>query len=400
MPLRAEMRLRIERILRGVVIATLAMMLWRSWRATDRNADGAIRARDVNSARLAEWSRSRAARFHLSLDSLPVSWQRSWLRALAASGSKISWSGDLQPMMIDAQPIAAPSGGTRVLLGANAKDRVVLRDEIGPLDTLHIQNVGASISVASFSGRIIAGAGGSMASAAQPDSLVLRKLLVIGAAGWESKFAVAALEESGWKVDALLRVAPGVDVRQGSPASIDTAHYSAVIAIDSTAANYSDRIAAYVAAGGGAILGSSARILAAATSGSSVPIERTSGKVTAAASRVGAGRVIRISVDDTWRRRMTGDADGVREHRSWWTDMVSRVAYAPSVPHGGTRDAGRGTGDGAPFADLVSAIGSATSGPALLNRVAPRSIWMALLFLVFSLALLAEVGSRRRRGAS
>jgi len=399
MPLRAETRLRIEQILRGFVIATLAIMLFRSLRATDGTAADAIRARDVNSARLAEWSRSSAARLHLSLDSLPVLWQRSWLRALAGSGSKITWSGDLQPMMIDAQPIAAPSGGTRVLLAANGKERVVLRDEIGPLDTLRLQNVGASISLASFAGRITAGAGGSKASAAQPDSLLLRKVLVIGAAGWESKFAVAALEESGWKVDALLRVAPGVDVRQGSPASIDTAHYSAVIAIDSTAANYSDRIAAYVAQGGGVILGPSARILVGATSGSSVPIERRSGSVIAAASRVGAGRVMRIAVDDTWRRRMTGDADGVREHRSWWTGMVSRVAYAPSVPHGGTRDAGRGTGEGAPYADLVSAIGSASSGSGFPIRVASRSVWMALLFLIFSLALLGEVASRRRRGA-
>ena len=400
MPSRAETRLRIEQILRGVVIAALALMLWGSWRTTDGNAADAVRARDVNSSRLAEWSRSRAgAQIHLSLDSLPVSWERSWLRALAGSGSRITWSGDLQPMMIDAQPIAAPSGGTRVLLAANGKDRVVLRDEIGPLDTLQSQNLGASVVLASFAGRITADAGGSMASAAQPDSLLLRKLLVIGAAGWESKFAVAALEESGWKVDALLRVAPGVDVRQGSPASIDTAHYSAVIAIDSTAASYSDRIAAYVTEGGGVIVGRSARILVAATSGNTVPIERRSGKVIAAASRVAAGRALRISVDDTWRQRMTGDADGVREHRSWWTDMVSRVAYAPSLPRG-TRDEGWGTGEGAPYAELVSAIGSATAGPALLTRVAPKSFWTALLFLVFSLALIGEVGSRRRRGAS
>ena len=124
-----------------------------------------------------------------------------------------------------------------------------------------------------------------------------------------------------------------------------------------------------------------------------MPIERRSGNVIAAASRVGAGRVLRISVDDTWRRRMTGEADGVREHRAWWTDMVSRVAYAPSLPRGADAE-------GAPYADFVSAIGSATAGPALLSRVGSKSVWTALLFLVFSLALIGEVGSRRRRGAS
>ena len=401
MPSRAEMRPRLEQILRGVVVAALMVLLWRSLRASDSDAAKSIRARGINDRSLVEWSRgSAASHVHLSVDSLPVGWQRSWLRALAGSGTRITWSGDLWPMMIDAQPIAAPSGGTRVLLAADGEGPVVLRDEIGPLDTLRLQNVGASISIASLAGRISARAGGSIASAAQPDSLLLRRLLVIGAAGWESKFAVAALEENGWKVDALLRVAPGVDVRQGSPASIDTAHYSAVIAIDSTAANYSDRIAAYVTEGGGVILGPSARILTAATSAISVPIERRSGAVTAAASRVGAGRALRLSIDDTWRWRMTGDADGVAKHRAWWTGMVSRVAYAPSVPRNSAsaRDADGADAEESPYADLVSAIGSPTSGSGSASGVATKSIWTALLFSLFALALLAEIGSRRRRG--
>jgi hypothetical protein len=106
-----------------------------------------------------------------------------------------------------------------------------MSDEVGVIDTLPQHDAGASVTLNSMAGRLSARAKSSVASTVVRDSVVLRRILVIGEAGWESKFVVAALEEEGWKVDALIRVAPGVDVTQGS-AAIDTSRYSAVIALD------------------------------------------------------------------------------------------------------------------------------------------------------------------------
>ena len=83
------------------------------------------------------------------------------------------------------------------------------------------------------------------------DSLALKPVLVLGAAGWESKFTIAALEERGWRVASRVRVAPNVDVTQGPLGAIDTARYSAVIALDSTAASSATAIARYAREGGG-----------------------------------------------------------------------------------------------------------------------------------------------------
>src|SRR5260221_12504209 len=95
---------------------------------------------------------------------------------------------------------------------------------------------------------------GATASTVPRDSVVLHKVLVISDANWESKFVVAALEEAGWKVDALIRVAPSVNVTQGSMAAIDTAGYSAVVALDGSASPYANRLADYVQSGGGVVL--------------------------------------------------------------------------------------------------------------------------------------------------
>src|SRR5438034_1064430 len=76
------------------------------------------------------------------------------------------------------------------------------------------------------------------------DTLGLRRLLVLGQAQWETKFTIAALEERGWQVDAHIVVSPKGkgDVRQGDIGVIDTARYSAVLAVDTTAARYGARI--------------------------------------------------------------------------------------------------------------------------------------------------------------
>src|SRR5439155_9242193 len=131
---------------------------------------------------------------------------------------------------------------------------VLVSDDIGVIDTVRPESVGAGVALGSATGRITGRVNGSVASTVNPDPISLHKVLVIGSAGWESKFVVAALEEEGWKVDALIRLAPDIKVTQGSASMIDTSRYTAVVALDSAASPYANRIIEFVRSGGGAVL--------------------------------------------------------------------------------------------------------------------------------------------------
>ncbi len=263
MPSRAELRVRGEWVLRAIVIAALAAMLWQTLRAETGSPARLISKRGLDASALSEWSKmpGASAAIQLRLDGAPSGLERAWLRALAAAGSTISWSGDLAPLMLDVRPRAAPAGGTTVLVGAPRGSSVAVGDEIGAVDTLTTKGTGASIALRAGPSRIYARSRGTTASTSPADSVLLRKVMVIGSAGWESKFVVAALEEEGWKVAAFIRVAPGVDVTQGSLAAIDTARYSAVVALDSAASLYAARIAEFVRTGGGLLLAPGAALL-------------------------------------------------------------------------------------------------------------------------------------------
>jgi hypothetical protein len=412
------MRVRIEQFLRGVVIAVLAVMLWQSLRGTGGSGARVIRGRGLGGNALPRWSAlaNPPGRIHVQLDSTPAPLERAWLGALVGAGTNVSWNGELAPVMIEARPIASPTGGTRLLVAAPSGNSIVLSDDIGPIDTVRPQSTGASIDLGSVSDRVTASAKGSLASTLRRDSLVLKKVLAIGTASWESKFMVAALEEDGWKVDAFIRVAPGVDVTQGPAAAIDTSRYSVVIALDSAASPYASRINEYVRNGGGLVLGPGAAALGAmaglragnvadssiaALRGDAIPLQKRSSAVTVAARRVGAGRIVQLGYADTWRWRMTGGDDGVRDHRKWWTGLVGSVASAGvltrEVAIKPTHRSGT-SGDEAPFAGLVAAIG--TSSPSIGSASFGKSAdWRVLLFAVLAVALLAEIALRRARGA-
>ena len=435
MPSRAEIRVRLEHVLRGIVIAVLAVMLWQSLQERSESASQAVNARGAGvGGALAKWSVLGKApgRIHVQLDSTPSPRDRAWLGALAGAGSSVTWSGDVAPVMIDAEPVASPTGGTRILVAAPSGSSVVMGDDIGPIDTVRVQGAGAALAVSSVAGSVTARVSGSVASTLQRDSVALRKVLVIGDAGWESKFVVAALEEEGWKVDAFIRVAPGVDVTQGSAATIDTSRYSAVVALDGAAAPYANRIIEFARAGGGVLLtpqaatldamtplrvGAVGRATAVArgvqTGGSvtlttlalapitslrsdAVPLERQAGTVAIAARRVGAGRVLQLGYEDSWRWRMGGGDGAVRDHRVWWTGLVSSVAYAPRV----ARDAAATPVDEAPMVGLVAAIGPGMTTGSNATLSGQSSDWMIWMFALLTLGLLGDVASRRLRGAS
>jgi hypothetical protein len=307
----------------------------------------------------------------------------------------------------------------------------VVGDDVGVVDTVRAQNAGAALVLNSAAVQLNARVNGSIASTLPRDSVVLHKVLVIGDAGWESKFVVAALEEEGWKVDALIRVAPDVDVTQGSAAPIDTSRYSAVVAIDGAASSYANRIIEFARSGGGVVLSPQAGALdalaairagavgAAASearaiqaSGSvnlstlalapitalrndAIPLEKRGAGVAIAARRIGAGRALQFGYEDTWRWRMGGSEGAVRNHRVWWTGLVSNVAYAPRIP----RTVSTTAMDEAPMASLVAAVGPRVEESNVPHLARSESRWMIWLFLLISLALLGEIASRRLRGS-
>jgi hypothetical protein len=428
---RAEMWVRVEQMLRVIVLAVLGVMLSQSLYDQSDSGRQRLSAHGVSGA-LGKWSALAKAPsgIHVQLDSVPSPLERAWLRALAGAGSSVTWSGDLPAVMIDAEPVASPAGGTNVLVAAPRGSAVEVSDDIGVIDTVRAQNAGAALALSSIAGHLTARVKGSVTSTVQRDSVVLHKVLVIGEAGWESKFVAAALEEEGWRVDAFIRVAPGVHVTQGSAATIDTSRYSAVVALDGTASAYANRIVEFARSGGGVVLapqaasldamaplragtvGRSTSAARAIQSGGSVslatlalapiaslrsdavPLERRAGALAIAARRIGTGRGLQLGYEDTWRWRMSGNEQAVRDHRVWWNGLVSSVAYAPRVPR-----ATDTVSDEAPMIGLVAAIGAGAPTGAAASLSATTSDWIAWLFVVLALALLGEVTSRRLRGA-
>jgi hypothetical protein len=249
---------------------------------------------------------------------------------------------------------------------------------------------------------------------------------VIGNAGWEGKFIVSALEERGWPVIARFSVAPDVDVGQGILAKLDTSRVAAVVGIDSLVQAQADAIERFVRAGGGLVLAGTAsfspalRSIAPGTLGvrtrnvvqsadtlrlgstgfypvkslnpGSIALERRSDGIALAARRVGAGRVLQVGYDDSWRWRMAGAQGSERAHREWWSRIISAVAYAPSL---GAPVSTSGW-QSAPLAGLVDRLGAATGAPS--DRASRGPIDPRVLLAGIMILLIAEWASRRLRG--
>ena len=430
MPSRADVRAGIETALRALSLSALGLMLWLS---LDRGrADSVVSARTSNlGAALKDWSSAGIApdRASLDLEKNPPPAHRDWLRALSRSGTAVSWRERLPAAAVSVQPVPSPRGGFAVLTSAPPGNRVSIEDDLGLIEGATAAKGGARFFVPIATGNVIAKVGGTTAHARLPDSVRLGRVLVIGSANWESKFVTAALEEDGWKVDADIHVAPGVDVTQGLSSTIDTARYSAVIALDASAVSRAQEIARYVSAGGGVVLAGTTGSLEAfapiragamgriqspsatqsepgSVTSASLPVSPVvalrsdavslateNGVVTSAARRHVAGRVVQAGYIDTWRWRMSGGDNAPADHRDWWTRAVSSVAYAPSVSHSSI------VSDAAPVAGLIAALGPPSSQPSasLASKAGSISLW--LLFAILSLSLLGEWASRRLRGS-
>src|SRR6185436_5889366 len=98
------------------------------------------------------------------------------------------------------------------------------------------------------------------------------------------KYVLAALEESGWRVETRLLVAPNVYVSAGRIPSLDTSRLAAVVLLDSMALP-SGELARYLRSGGGVVLASgAARNAGLASLAGVIPVERLRGELGALTS--------------------------------------------------------------------------------------------------------------------
>jgi hypothetical protein len=413
--------------LRLVVLGLLAWYLVHVLRV--RSGAAEVATSDELTERLTRWSTvATPARVHVALDYPPPLVQRDWLAALPGTGTEVRWSGAaLVPTAAAVEPIADPVSGVDLAVAAPHGATVELRDALGPFDTVTAGGRGVRIYLPNPPATIEAAVGPVVAQAPRRDSLKLGRLLLLGNAGWEAKFVHAALEERGWKIDAFLAFSPKGQghVRQGTVGAIDTAIYSAVLALDTVAANYADQITRYVRSGGGLVLwapAAQARGFAALAAGAnavelpndghapgdSAPraalalapvtnlrpdalvLERQGERPALAARRIGPGRVLHIGYVNSWRWRMAGlDDEAPAAHREWLARLVAGVAYASRRPLPAA------TADVAPLATLVDRLGPASAPEEPARGAARLGAW---IFALIVLALMLEWASRRLRG--
>ena len=423
-------RRRFELAARAGAIAMLAWMIARS--AAPRDTATVQERTDSHalSAALASWTLApEPTAVHVTAAFAPAARELDWLRAFTHAGVRVTWSGDSLPATaIEVAARNDPAGGVRAYVAAPVGTRATLSDAVGLLDTIGVAPGTNALALPVSVGALDVLVGHQHARAAAPDSLLPRQVVLLGRAGWEGKYVTAALEERGWKVSSRLRVAPSVFVTQGTPLALDTAHTSAVIALDSSAASYAGAIAAFERSGGGVVLAGDAPLasglralalgragprMAAATlsfastaprralgffpivslAADAVPLEARDGRVIVAARRAGAGRVVQLGYDETWRWRLAGSGDAPTAHRDYWSTVVSAAAYRAATPVASDTQ----TEDAAPLASLYAGLGAPTPPTAPALHVTPGLRWW--MFAALALLLLAEWASRRLRGA-
>lgn len=426
MPSRAERALRAERVLRGVAFAALTVLLWLAIRAPTPANHARVDQRQLAGA-LRRWTETPAAEsLHVALRGPATSAERDWLRALRRAGTAVSWSGAIAPVAASAEWSAGPAPLLHVRAAGPRGARLSLADSLGELVAAPVAAGGAAFTLpASGSGALVT-SGATRAAVAPPPPPLVRAVVMLGLAGWESKFVVAALEERGWPVETRLRLAPRLFVTQGRPWPLDTARHAAVIVMDSLPAAEAAAVAAYARRGGGVVLvadaGTALRGIAPAAiegrqraatlsvgaerprealsfarlvpGADAVVLERRGAQVAAAARRVGAGRVVQLGYDDTWRWRFTGDDAAPEAHRDYWNTVVAAAAYRPADPAASPAAAA----DPAPLASTVFALGAPIADADAATPPARRPL-AAVAFAVLLTTLLIEWASRRRRGA-
>lgn len=435
---RAEHRLLLERLCRAGAIAALIALI-----ALVGKAHSPLRAKATTHEQLdqalARGTRERLAVLGVEFDRLPDDTTISWLAALRDAGTQVSWDvhDSLAAVALSAEPIPGPEQLTRITITGAPAGPLVVRDEIGILDSAGAPAGGTRELTAHASGALSVALTRGVLSTPLTDSIVDRAVLILARAGWEGAFTAAALEEAGWQVEAEFVVTPrgvgasgqepdpGSSVRtRGASTALDTSHFAAVVVLDPTSPSRASAIARFVAQGGGLIANASGATGALSTlmparpaeavravlggivsqaprsglpgtrlvslTNDALELEREHGVAMVVARRHELGRVLMIGYDDLWRWRMEGGENAPLEHRLWWSSMVSSVAYAPLVRTTTT------ISSPAPLAQLYATLGARHEVGELPEIVGLP--WMHLLLGASILLLLVEWTSRRLRG--
>src|ERR1035437_2984585 len=230
------MRSRAERALRAASFALMAFAMWRM--ATDRGARDALTVRASSlSGELASIETLRLATLHVVVDAMPAPADRDALAAMAHAGTWVTWSAPiasrsqsrqaLPNLAVVASRVREPGDPVRVTAVSNAD--VMLADSLAPLDSVRASSAARGVTIDMHT---LASVLSARSRAVGPPAGPPHPVLGGGDAGWGAKFAVAALEEQGWRVEARLFVAPGADVLQGAAVAIDTSRFSAIVALD------------------------------------------------------------------------------------------------------------------------------------------------------------------------
>lgn len=362
--------LRVEGVLRGVALAALVAAI-------------------VASVWQQRRSGAAPAAVHVDVIGTPDAVRRDSLAALARAGRDVSWSGEVRAVMTVAEPLREPVAGWRVAVVGDSA--IELRDSLDLLDSV---TTSATLTTEPTRGPVQAHEAGTVAFAAAPAHREPDAVFVFGRVGWEPRFAITALEEIGWRVDARLELGRDRRVRQGVTAPTRERH-GVVIVFDSVSARReAAMLQRFVRAGGGVVLAGEAaesRIFPARRD--TVAFALGDSTVLVRAARVGRGRVLSLDPAETWRWRMQGEGAAVEAHRGFWSRVVGIAAPMPREA-AASRSAARAA---APRAALVAALGPDRPAPRRLP-LAPATLpwWLAPIIL---LVLIAEWASRRRRGA-
>lgn len=453
-----RVRMVFERICRTIALGALAAGVamafvahrsadagsaWRTITLTDAT-DSTSNAQGVL-ARTVRDPRAMRDTLLFPLTALPSPSTRAAIGAMQLSGLPLRWEDrtGAAGMALSVTRDATPRAAFDVRVSRPAAGPIALRDAGGLLDSLEAGDKATPTvqgwRIASLTAPVQVIAGSGTASQRLVEAGTPKRVLVIALPGWESKFTIAALEESGWAVDGSLRISPTGVSTVGSPQRLDTARYAAVVVLDSMAVD-GNALRAFAQQGGGVLLsGDALRVpsLAAlrparatevrsATAGALLtptprlgleawelaltpdaePVLRDAGshghdEVVVAARRIGAGRVVASAYRQSWRWRMEGTDDGLRDHARWWGRLL-----ALTVPDGGSApsvDIAAWPGDVAPHADLVALAGPPIdSAPPTARHTSPGRGFggqvPAILYVLAAVSLLAEWASRRLRG--
>lgn len=431
MPSRADWRRAAEWASRIALIVALGVALWRSVRASASGSTSiAMSAASPGDALARATTSPRIGAVNVDVDGTLSVQQLAWMVALRRGGVAVRWSGSPPALAVAADRAREPVAPVSMRLVADSGARLVVGDSVGVIDSVRALPA-AMVDAPDVAGSVSARLGTYAATALVPAPVERREVLVLGRASWESRFVLAALGEAGWHVRARLPVAPGVAVTDASLLPLDTARYDAVIALDSTAADLAAAVSRFVAQGGGAVVAGSAldigalRSLVPARAGArragrilldgdtvtradlplrplvdlssdAVALERQAAGITVAVRRAGRGRAAAIGYDESWRWRMQGGAEGPAAHRAWWSRMAGLVA---PVREPAAASATGGSGNAAPRAALVDALGPASTASSAASSSGSTHLPLALLLVIVAL-LLAETASRRFRGAA